>query len=251
MFHNHLTIIILLKLLLAHIITDFILQPSTWVKNRQEKKYKSIYLYIHGMIAGVLSYLVVAKWSWIAIIPIITIVHTVIDLWKVYQKDKKELFFVLDQALHLISILIVWLLFSNQWNILFEKVVSYIDQPKAIGFILGYTIILWPSGILIKELTSCWRREIEKDLPQNGSLNQAGKWIGYMERFLTLTLILLNQYSAIGFIFAAKSILRLNPSQQIQSKKYTEYILLGTLLSFTITFAVGMVLIYGLKITTK
>lgn len=249
MLYNHLTILILLKLFFAHIITDFILQPSKWVQSRKEKKYKSIYLYLHGLIAGVLSYLLVAKWSWIAIIPIITIIHTLIDLWKVYQKEKKELYFVLDQLFHIISIIVVWLIFTNQWETLYKKIIPLVNQPKVVGLILGYTLILWPSGILIKELTTSWRKEIEKDAPQNGSLNQAGKWIGYMERFLTLTLILLNQYSAIGFIFAAKSILRLNPSQQIQSKKYTEYILLGTLLSFTITFAIGMFLIYGLKVT--
>jgi hypothetical protein len=107
---------------------------------------------------------------------------------------------------------------------------------------LGYLIILWPSGILVKELTAKWREQIENESEKKDSLNKAGLWIGFLERTLALTFILVNQFSAIGFLLAAKSILRLNPSDVNKTRKNTEYVLLGTLLSFTVTIVIGLLL---------
>ena len=38
-------IIIATKLLLAHILGDFVLQPSAWVRDKQQKTYRSKWLY--------------------------------------------------------------------------------------------------------------------------------------------------------------------------------------------------------------
>jgi hypothetical protein len=67
-------------------------------------------------------------------------------------------------------------------------------------------------------------------------LPNAGKLIGIIERFLVLTFILLNQYAAVGFLIAAKSILRFKPDETLK----TEYVLIGTMLSFGIAIAIGV-----------
>jgi len=51
-----------------------------------------------------------------------------------------------------------------------------------------------------------------------------------------LALILLGQYEAVGLIIAAKSILRFNAT------KKSEYVLIGTLLSFGIAAFTGIVI---------
>jgi len=51
-----------------------------------------------------------------------------------------------------------------------------------------------------------------------------------------LALILIGQYSAVGLIIAAKSILR------FRSTERNEYILVGTLLSFGIASLVGILI---------
>ena len=61
-----------------------------------------------------------------------------------------------------------------------------------------------------------------------------------LERFLTLTFILLNQYAAIGFLLAAKSVFRFGELKNPTDRKKTEYILIGTLLSFALTIIVGI-----------
>ena len=77
-----------------------------------------------------------------------------------------------------------------------------------------------------------------------GDLPNAGKLIGVVERLLSLVFVLLGQYEAVGFIIAAKSILRFAEGDKAKS----EYVLIGTLLSFSMAIFVGVAikLYYGL-----
>jgi len=69
-------------------------------------------------------------------------------------------------------------------------------------------------------------------------LRNAGRLIGITERFLVLTFMLLNQFAAIGFLIAAKSILRFQGKESIK----TEYVLIGTMLSFGLAIGTGLVI---------
>jgi hypothetical protein len=62
-----------------------------------------------------------------------------------------------------------------------------------------------------------------------------------MERLLAFVLVLLGQFTAIGFIIAAKSVLRYG-----DRTPKTEYVLIGTLLSFGIAFALGVGITSGI-----
>ena len=55
-----------------------------------------------------------------------------------------------------------------------------------------------------------------------------------------LTFILLQRYEMIGFLISAKSIFRLNPSNNNFSRKNIEYILLGTMMSFLVAIIIGL-----------
>lgn len=61
--------------------------------------------------------------------------------------------------------------------------------------------------------------------------------IGVLERLCILTLVILNQYTAISFIIAAKSLARLN--YLIGDKDFAEKYLIGTLLSIMIAILCG------------
>jgi hypothetical protein len=76
------------------------------------------------------------------------------------------------------------------------------------------------------------------NLPGEDLLN-AGKLIGNIERLLTLTLLLLEQFEAVGFIIAGKSILRYEGTKTAK----TEYVLIGTLLSFGIAILIGILIL--------
>jgi ABC-type proline/glycine betaine transport system permease subunit len=65
-----------------------------------------------------------------------------------------------------------------------------------------------------------------------------------IERFLILSFILINQWAAIGFLLAAKSIFRFGDLKEGKYQKKTEYILIGTLMSFSIALVHGLILRY-------
>lgn len=49
---------ILIKLILAHLIGDFFLQPASWVKEKEKSKLKSPKLYLHVLIHIALLFLI-------------------------------------------------------------------------------------------------------------------------------------------------------------------------------------------------
>ena len=56
-----------------------------------------------------------------------------------------------------------------------------------------------------------------------------GKWIGLLERALIFVLIMAAEFQAIGFLIAAKSILRF---QYAKERSHSETVIIGTLASF-------------------
>ena len=116
---------------------------------------------------------------------------------------------------------------------------TVLAQPLIWIAIAAYLLSIWPAGLLISRITRKWRERIDRELPRAG-LPEAGRWIGYLERLIILTLVLYGEFSAIGFLVAAKSLLRFGELRGNQDKLQTEYVLVGTLLSFAIAMALGM-----------
>ena len=61
------------SLILAHLLGDFIFQPTQWVKDKEQKKEDSIYLYLHVLIHFLLALLLLCDlqlWWMAAIVAI-------------------------------------------------------------------------------------------------------------------------------------------------------------------------------------
>ena len=101
--------VVFVKLFLAHILGDFILQPSKWVEDKEQKRGKSFYLYTHTFLHFLLTIILVAKTDFIVYGLILAIFHGGIDYAKLtFQKTKtKRNWFLVDQVLHVISIVII------------------------------------------------------------------------------------------------------------------------------------------------
>lgn len=234
---------ILIRLVIAHFLGDFLLQPLKWVKHKEEHKIKSKYLYFHVLIHGVLAYILVGEWSNFLLPILIMIVHFLIDVFKIYQKKKKVIWFLIDQLLHIISILLIWMFFYHQQENGYDFLINGLNSTQFWLVLLGYILILNPTAIVIYHLTKKWRKEIgDSEDTEKAGLEDAGKWIGILERLLILTFILVNQFSAVGFLLGAKSIFRFGDLTGEKNRKLTEYVLIGTLLSFAITIIIGLIL---------
>ncbi len=226
---------LIIKLLIAHVLGDFVLQPDKWVEDKKRKKHKSKYFYLHGLV-HLLSLLVLLEFNfsfWFSI-TIIVVSHLLIDWFKLKLEEKTNdrILFVLDQILHLIIIAIV-VFINTPYSIEFENVYS----TKSLLFILAILISTFVSSILMKVLMSKW---ILEDNKSDDSLERAGKYIGILERLFVFGFIVMNQWNAIGFLITAKSVFRFGDLSEAKNRKLTEYVLIGTLISFGLAIAIGL-----------
>lgn len=234
-------IIILLQLLLAHIITDFVLQPSRFIRHKRRLKGKSWFLYVHSFLAGFLSLLFLQDTKFWLVAVFIGITHFIIDLWKLYQQKDNLRYFLIDQFLHLLMIGLAWLYITDDFDQILPLFQNLLINPYFLAPLIGYLLIIFPTGFLIGKATRRWQEEIDISHKKN-SLEAAGRYIGIFERILVLTFILTDNFSAIGFLIAAKSILRFSDKSETGARKQTEYVLIGTLMSFAITIVIGLLI---------
>src|ERR1700739_1965034 len=103
-------LILLLRLLMAHLLGDFLLQPAKWVKEKNNKKEKASEMYYHVLVVALLTYLFLWDWSHWYLPLMVMVSHLVIDIWKSHRSDA-FIYFIIDQILHLLVIVIVWLVF--------------------------------------------------------------------------------------------------------------------------------------------
>ena len=222
----------LIKLLLAHLITDFILQPTSWVNDRNAKHYASGKLYLHGLITALLAWVMIGWQYWLVAI-VILLTHIIIDCWKSYQKQSLP-YFLIDQLLHFIVMIGCWYFTFVKWDDVQVVWQQLNVKPAVWKLIIAFVFITAPAGILIGQLTRQWREKIDGA----ESLANAGKWIGIVERIIILIFVLQSQYSAIGLLVAAKGIIRFNEKDRPEIK--TEYLVIGTLLSIGIALITGL-----------
>ncbi len=232
--------IIIVKLLFAHLLGDFLLQPTSWVSDKENKKHKSKYLYIHTLLHGILAWLIVGEiaFGWLALV--LAVSHGFIDFLKLqFQKDKtKRNWFVIDQMLHLITIVIIASLYDN-------LIVNFTAFDNRFWILItGILFLTKPTSIIIKNIISIWTPESKNK--NDDSLENAGNYIGIFERLFIFCFILTGHFEAIGFLLAAKSIFRFGDLKEAKDRKLTEYVLIGTLLSFGIALLTGLLVQFGL-----
>ncbi|MDA3943794.1 MAG: DUF3307 domain-containing protein [Bacteroidetes bacterium] len=231
--------IILIKLLLAHFIGDFLLQSKSWVEEKEVKKALSPKFYLHVLIHGILILLILWEFEYWLLALLLMVSHGIIDTIKLYaqKENDKTAWFFIDQVFHIISILILWVLFIKpDLNLMawYENTNSWIYSVA----LLFITIV---SGIVMQVLMSGWSKALNDNNEE--SLNNAGKYIGILERIFVFTFVVTANWEGIGFLLAAKSVFRFGDLKESKDRKLTEYILIGTLLSFGIAIATGMLVL--------
>ncbi len=241
-----------IALLLAHLVGDFLLQPASWVKAKQEKKEKSLYLYAHIAVHTIVI-LVALQFNfkyWLGILVII-ISHYFIDLAKLYlnKKVNSRLLFALDQMAHLLIIALVVNAYEPI-NFTLGQIFTLPFQLFLIAILLNTSV----ASVLMRLIMQKFK--VEESQGKNGSsaiksdeqsLENAGAFIGVLERLFVFGFILLGYWEGIGFLLAAKSVFRFGDLSRAKDRKLTEYILIGTLLSFGFAIAVGLTYNYILE----
>jgi len=107
----------------------------------------------------------------------------------------------------------------------------------------GYLICLFLGSSVVSLLC----RSLKICPTARGGVEGAGKVIGILERFIILTLVLLNQYTSMAIVLMAKSIGRFD---ELKERDFAEYYLVGTLASISFALACGLIMKFLLKIVS-
>lgn len=257
-----------LLLLLAHLLGDFVLQPATWVKKKARLGIKSPAFWWHITLHGALSWLLIARlefWPWALAI---TLLHGGVDQLKFYMEKKGNLsadsitgypgyrrrWFWWDQLLHVVILTVIAVLWQAQsahnmdgLSTLISDIWGQLKECWTPDHILLVTLVIFltsPSAIIIRMLIMGWTPSYNNQL-ETDSLKNAGTYIGMLERLFVFTFLICGHFEAVGFLLAAKSIFRFGDLKAARDRKLTEYVLIGTLLSFGLAIIAALIYLHG------
>jgi len=243
--------LLFVALVIGHLLADFYWQPMSWVNDRNSRHFKAKKLYLHVLVHGITSVIILAFWEYtygwqqpstvLFTTAVIVLSHYFIDIAKSYS-NKGVVPFLLDQIAH-IAVIIALCIYITDNQSLIAYVSALATNPKVLWVVCGYLIILSPSAVFIRMMLE----RLTANFSSEGSLPLAGQSIGMIERVLMLSFILLDQFAGLGFLLAAKSVFRFGDLSASKDKKLTEYVMLGTLLSVSVTLFVGLAVNYLIR----
>lgn len=191
-----------LALLLAHLVGDYILQ---WDRLSRWKSEKVGGVLVHGFIVTLVTFLFTVPfepgwWPWAISVGII---HTMIDGLELpirYRMNNGKqgasalLLFLVDQSLHL-TVIAFALVVSGYlaFPVLIESLMRAADDNRLLTFILAYAFLTMPAWIIIKFLVHGLLNRSAPDF----SLKPESKYIGMFERGIIATMILFGQFILI------------------------------------------------------
>ncbi|MDF0602952.1 DUF3307 domain-containing protein [Psychromarinibacter sp. C21-152] len=179
-------------LLLAHVLADFLFQTRWMVAHKRNP----LVLVLHAALVLGLSLAALGGWSdWVLVLA----------------------------GAHLASLVAVAVVAPGPW-----QAGAWAGLPWLLplfALVAGLILTTRAGGFAVGELMAPYA---EVDLPRG--LEKGGLLIGLLERGLIFLFVLAGQPSGIGFLIAAKSILRFETASKDQ--RAGEYVIIGTLASF-------------------
>lgn len=209
-------------LFFAHVLADYVLQTKTMVARKREFPI----LLLHTLIVIATAYAALGRVD--TPVPLyVGLVHFCVDVVK-SRLAPSLVSYLVDQAAHVATIAAAafWvpgLYGGGLWP----------PEAATVMFLLGAAIFATRAGGFAVALLMA-RFPIET-LPQ--SLPAGGFWIGNLERAIIFLFILVGEPAGIGFLIAAKSILRFDTIRN--DSRAAEYVIIGTLASFGWAMAVA------------
>ncbi len=204
-------------LLLAHVLADFVFQTN-WIATN---KLRPHVLLLHGVIVLAAAAAATGRidaWPLAAL----AIVHIAIDWLKGTFLPDGLKGFIADQSAHLASIAVLAFLVPSLIADGFWGGLTFL--PALMTLAAGLILATRAGGFAVGLLMQPWADDVPK------GLTNGGKLIGLLERGLIFLLILVGQPVGIGFLIAAKSVLRFETTSEDQ--RAGEYVIIGTLASF-------------------
>jgi len=205
-------------LLCAHVVADFVLQTGYIAA----QKHRLPVLVVHAAIVLVTAQAALGRvdpWE----LPALAGLHAATDWLKSRLRDPGLAAFLADQAAHVAALAALAVLSPALWA---GGAWAGLDGLPALMTVLaGAILTIRAGGFAVGMLMRPWSDvELPTGLPNGGML------IGLLERGLIFLLVMVGQPAGIGFLIAAKSVLRFETTSKDQ--RAGEYVIIGTLASF-------------------
>ncbi len=217
----------------AHVLADYVFQTNKMAQN----KAKPPYLLLHGVI--VTASLITLTGSIALPVLAIAALHLITDAIKAQLPNTIQAH-IGDQLIHLITLTSAAYLYPDVWQTgLWANAPFWASHIMLI--IAGAIYATRAGGFAISILMRPYGDTFSQD-----SLPQGGQMIGFLERGLIYILILAGLPIGIGFLVAAKSVLRFETSKDgetAENRKRSEYVIIGTLASFGWAILVSMAIV--------
>lgn len=260
-----------LIMLISHTVSDFIIQTNDLVERKSKLKIEGFLYHGLSLLATSLPIMLLVDsknyFEVLSTILIIIGIHLGCDAIKEkiqsYLTSKSApkawytALFLCDQFIHIIFILLItkgtviefnsfnnWLqdaIFAgNGLTVVDLKqvfIILYISFSGAYFVPLVFDIVYEKVDNYTEVLNELLKNNENEKSNVYGFIDEVktGKWIGILERLLILFFLYSNQLASIGLIIAVKSLARF---KMMDNKIFSEYFLLGTLLSVVYTFIV-------------
>ena len=223
----------LLALLAAHLVADFVLQTD-WIIARKKRWWG---MALHIALVAMMAMAALGGFS-LPVLAIIVVSHLVMDIIKTFLLKDTIWPFIIDQAVHLAAVVAAAVLFPHTIAEGFWGQLPAAHQSLyfgALALLSGLILAVPAGGHLIGKPMAGYAA-----YSGAGGLPRAGQYIGWLERALILLLVLIGQPEGVGLLLTAKSILRFSDVNQTHLRAHTEYVILGTLISFAWALAVAV-----------
>jgi hypothetical protein len=212
-------------LLFAHVIADFVLQTG----HIAAEKHRLPILVVHAAIVLVTAQAALGRVDSLAL-PALALVHAATDWLKSRLRAPGLGAFLADQGAHLAALVVLAALCPELWAGGFWAGLDWL--PGLMAAIAGAILTTRAGGFAVGLLMRPWSDvELPTGLPNGGLL------IGLLERGLIFLLVMVGQPAGIGFLIAAKSVLRFETTSKDQ--RAGEYVIIGTLASFAWALALS------------
>lgn len=231
--------IIFFKLFLAHLLGDFLMQPFSWVLEKERLKARSPKLYYHVLIHGALTMLILFDLAAWPVALLIMITHFFIDWAKLsLQKYRSQaLWFILDQLAHILLLIIAanWLKGLD----LFE----WFDWLPDFTFVAltGALFLTRPMAIIMMVILKPWSDKLPEYSRQ--SLESLGAVVGMLERLLVYGFILTGIWQAIIVLLVLKAIFMNIKIKRQDREKVRSYIIIGTVISISMAIVTALLIL--------
>ena len=260
----------LLALLAGHLLGDFALQSDALA---ERKGRRTSWLLVHVLVVALVTWVLLGTLAAWPLVAALFGVHLVLDLVKrrfapraaerratgnplaaadggryaaggdaLREAARGFGWFGADQLLHLATLLgLAWaagrwlpgLAEANAWAARWGD-----DYARALLLAAGFAAAVWTLGVVLRYQMAGFAAGLPDELV--AGLPRGGRAVGQLERTLVFVFVLLGEPGAVAFVVAAKAGFRIGDLTRTDQRNHAEYIMIGTLRSFTYALLVAL-----------